>query len=467
VALACPVDLPLAATSVVEEAAGAGPGEDAVAAEVARLARPALRAFVAAAQARGLSCLVEGDQVVVGQGRHARVLAADALPDTPPLCAGIPFAFVTGTNGKTTTTRLISRMAESAGVVAGHTSSDGIRVGDQWRTHGDWTGPQAARRLLADPQVELAVLETARGGLMRRGLVTGGARCAVITNVTEDHLGEWGLCDVDDLADCKLIVARGLASDGALVVSGDDPAIARALSRAGSPARVLRFRDGSSEGASAWAVDGRLYLDGEPLIDEADLRIAAGGLVRHNVRNALAAALAADVLGIRRSAIADALAAFGPDAADSRGRMNLYGLRGARIVVDFCHTPDAVAGFLPLVRQAGRTTVVVGQAGDRTDALIDSLGAAVAALGAHRVVLKELPGHLRGREPGEVTRRLRARLERPGGPRIEEARDEREAAERAIADCGPDDVVLLFSHEDHDGVVAVLRQAGAAPLAHW
>lgn len=466
VALDCPVDLPLAATSVLEEAAGEGPGEDAVQAEVDRLSRPAVRAFVAQAMALGTPVLVEDDTVVVGQGPHAVCLAADALPTVVPRASGIPFAFVTGTNGKTTTTRLLCRMLEAGGLRAGHTSSDGIRLGDRWLTQGDWTGPQAARRLLAEHDCDVAVLETARGGLMRRGLVTRGARVAVVTNVTPDHLGEWGLFTVDDLADCKLVVAGGLAPDGVLVVDADDAVVQRALGRL-PPVKLWRFRDGPAAGVDAWAHEGRLVLCGQPLVEESALRFAAGGRLRYNVRNALAAALAAHALGVPHAAIAHALRSFGPDAADSRGRMNLFSLAGARIVLDFCHTPEAVAGFLPLVRDSARTTVVLGQAGDRSDALIDALGDAVAALGPDRVVLKELHGHLRGREPGEVTRRLRARVDRADGPVVDEAYDERQAAHRALQGLRAGDLVLLFTHEDFDGVVGVLTAAGAEPIPSW
>ncbi len=468
VALACPVDLALAATDVVEQAAGLGPGEERIAEAIRELERPRLRAAVAASADIGRSCLVEGDEVVFGMGPGAVGFHAEALPDELPSVGQIPFVFVTGTNGKTTTTRLLARMATLAGFQVGQTSSDGIWVAGEWLTRGDWTGPQAARLLLRHPECTFAVLETARGGMMRRGLVCGGARAAVVTNVSADHLGEWGLFDIHDMADAKLTVARGVAPDGVLVVNGDDDALAASIRRNPPTVAVLRFRDGSSVGAEAYALDGHLWLCGEPLVAEAELAFAAGGLLRHGVQNALAAALTAHAMGLPRAAIGAALREFTASVADNRGRMNLFDVRGARVVVDYCHTPDAVAHFVPLVAQwAGRTTVVVGQAGDRTDALIDALGDAVLRLDPARVILKELSGHLRGRVPGEVTGRLRLRLEREGGPQILVAANEREAAIRALAGVREGDLVLLFTHEDLDEVLSILTAAGAVPRESW
>jgi cyanophycin synthetase len=497
-ALRAPPDL-LETACLVAEAACVAPGDPRgprfadVAALRAREAHPLLRRLLAAAEAAGLPCFHDDDGLTVGLGPHARTWGLDALPSAifgeglgswgggpaprnapgllgePPSGSGslrVPIVLVTGTNGKTTTTRLLARIARAAGFVAGHTSSDAIVVDGQVVDTGDWSGPGAARRLLRDARVGFAVLETARGGLLRRGLAIGGAEIAVVTNVSNDHFGEYGIDDLDAMADAKLSIAAGVRPGGTLVVNaGCAPLMAGvARLRARRPDLVVRAFTPPADPAAPGAM---LTLDGEPLLPIADIPLTLAGLAGHNVENALAAATAARAVGIAREAIAEALRSFAPSPSDSPGRTNLLrrcaAANGADVLLDFAHNPDGLARLAPVITRwpAARRLLVFGTSGDRTDAIIDDLGRVAAELGCDRYVVKELPGHLRGRAPGEVPDRLHATLVARGVAEAAVARagDDLEATEQALAWARAGDLVVLLVHEETDAVVA--RLAGA------
>jgi UDP-N-acetylmuramyl tripeptide synthase len=493
VALPAPVDMLDPAVDALEAVLGqvlGGPPVEVAAhrAAAAGAARPALRLALAAAAAAGLPAFVDDDGLTVGAGRGARTVALDALPAdgaVPDGASAVPFVFITGTNGKTTSARMVAAIAAAAGRTAGLTSSDGVVIGGEWVERGDWTGPGAARQVLRAAAVDFAVLETARGGLMRRGLVVDGADAALVTNISDDHLGEWGLDTLADMAWAKLTVAHGLRPGGVLVVSGADAALAAALPavQAARPdLRVWRFVDGprGAPGAvEAWVAPGPggapwlwTGLPGEgdvALLAVGDVPATLGGLVRTMVQNALGAALLARAAGVSAAAARAGLAGFVPDLARSRGRLNRFGLpNGATAVLDFAHNPAGIAGLGPLCAAArpGRVVVLAGQAGDRPDALLDAYAAAVAGLAPDRVILKELPHYRRGRAPGEVRARLRAALVGNGvaGAGIDEVEDEAGAVAAALAGAGPGDLLLLLVHEDVDAALACLAAVGARPL---
>ncbi len=414
----------------------------------------------------------DDDGFTAGLGRHARTWTLDALPDpaTLPVHGRIPVVFVTGTNGKTTTTRMLVRIGLAAGFTPGWTNSDGIGVGDHVETTGDWTGPGAARTVLRNPAVDLAVLETARGGLLRRGLVLGEADAAVVTNVSSDHLGEFGIFDLAEMAHAKLGVAYGLRHGGALVFNAGDrwlrEAVPEVLQRR-PDLRVLRFADAAQDGnLDAWADDRRLYVGGVS-VPLAELPATFDGTARHNVENALAAALGAIALGLPVPAAVDGLRAFRPTVEQSRGRMNRFTLpSGATALVDFAHNPDGIL-------RIGRTTaswpatsrsLLLGQAGDRTDEDLAELARAAWSLGPDRVVLKEMPYYLRGRAPGAVTAKLRDGLVAAGCPpeRIAGAASELDGARALIDGSTRGELVLLLVHEDVGAVLGLLAERGAA-----
>jgi UDP-N-acetylmuramyl tripeptide synthase len=468
VALTAPVDQLMTATSLLDWAARGSPSEAEVRAEAAREENLALRSSVAAAHAAGLPVFWDDEGLTFGLGCHSETLPLTALPAVPDPARHKPirFAFITGTNGKTTTSRLLSHMASVSGLRAGHTSSDGVQVAGAWVDRGDWTGPGAARTLLRRPDVELAVLETARGGLLRRGLAVDGAAVAVVTNISDDHLGEWGIDDQDAMADAKLVVARGLRQGGTLVVDADCPPLRAAVARVwrDRPDLVVRWFS-MTEPTEGAVIDGHFILGGQRLMRVVDAPITVEGAARYNIANALAAALAAQSLGISLPAIREALTTFLPSPDQSRGRTNLFRVGGATVLVDFAHNPDGLRRIAELARNipAARRLLLIGQSGDRSAAHTQAMAEQAASIPPDLVVIKELPAHLRGRSLGEVPAELRRELLAAGvaDKDILIVNDEVEAVRALLGWARDEDLLILLVHEQFDGVMGALQQAGA------
>jgi cyanophycin synthetase len=469
-----PVDGVEAAFDLLEWADGDEPSFDEVIARWRATADPALRRLFAAFP--GL--VFEGEGLVtVGHGRFSRSWPLDRVPSPAEVGTprGVPIVTITGTNGKTTTTRLVAHIVECAGLTAGRTSSDAVVIGQETVERGDWTGPGAARRVLRDPRVAVAVLETARGGILRRGLVLEGADVAVLTNVTPEHLGEWGVDDLETMAWTKLALARGLRWGGTLVLPAESDPIAHVMPRlrAARPDLVLRtFSSRPRPGgpaADGWADDHALHV-GEGRIPLAEIPITFGGTARHNVENALCAALAALSLGLPADAVARGLRTFRPSVADNPGRMNTFRLpSGALVVLDFAHNADGLRRITETVRRwprAGRV-LLIGQAGDRTDDDLIAMAAEVPALAPHTIVLKDVTKRLYDREPGEVPAILRKAMLARGVPEsvlVGPTPDEALGVHLAVRAAGADDVIVLLIHETLVGAVGVLEQYGAVPI---
>jgi cyanophycin synthetase len=363
-------------------------------------------------------------------------------------------------------------MAESAGLTSGYTSSDGVVVGRTWTATGDWTGPGAARSLLRDPQVDFAVLETARGGLMRRGLALTGADAAAVTNISDDHLGEWGLDSLADLAWAKLTVAHAVKPQGVIVIRKADPSLAAALPAllaARPDLSVCTFADADPT-ADAWAQEGTLFLREAdqitPILPETEIPLTMGGLVRPMVENALCASLLARALGLPIDAIRGGLRALTPDPERSKGRMNRLRLpNGARALLDFAHNPAGIRALHGLAHapRAGRLLCLAGQAGDREDAQLETYAEALATLRPDLVLLKELPHYRRGRAEGEIRTILRRCLLAHGlrPDQLIDEPEELDAVRRAIDLSAPGDLLFLLVHEEPEATLDLLLSAGA------
>lgn len=459
--LPSPPDLRDLAADVLDQAIGAEP-------EIPLVARPdlALRALLAAADEAALPAFHDEDGLTVGLGAGGRSWPLDTLPADIGDAHRIPLALITGTNGKTTTANLLGAIAAAAGHVPGVATSTGIRIGREWVEHGDWSGSGAARMVGRDPRVTLAVLETARGGLLRRGLLVDHADVAVLTNTSADHLGEWGITTVAGIARVKLGVAEALRPGGVLVTNGDDAVLTEAVQGwIVTRPDVKWWRFSSRFPADAWADRRDLHLPDGLVVPIAEVPLSLGGAARHNVENALAAALAARGLGLGTDAIAAGLRGVRSDPRDNPGRSNRFTVGGAQILVDYAHNPDGFArlGELAEALAPTRRLMLFGQAGDRTEEALDALAAAAAALGCARYVVKPLPGYARGRPPEEVVEMLRQGLCAHGvdPERIEIATGERDGVRRTLAAMRPGDLVLMLVHEDLQGAVAELEAAGA------
>jgi UDP-N-acetylmuramyl tripeptide synthase len=443
-------------------------------------AQPKLIALMDAADARGLPVLLDEEQLTIGAGAGHRSWPLADLPDvaadTFEGLRAIPVALVTGTNGKTTVVRLLAACLRASGYRTGYSCTDGVFVDGHSIGSGDYSGPAGARRVLRERRIAAAVLETARGGILRRGLAVAHADVAVITSIAADHFGEYGVHDLAALAEVKLAVARALDATGLLIVNADDatlvrkaPAANRRLAwfarEAGHVLLTAHRRDG---GSTCGVADGQLRLHhghGEhDLGAVAAMPLAAGGHSLFNVSNLAAAALAATGLGIAPEIIAAVFANFGQDPADNPGRLMRFEVGGLNLIVDFAHNPAALAGLVDFalrLRQRGRLAILLGQAGNREDSDIGRLAAVAAAARPDLVVVKELGSYLRGRSAGEVPEMLKRALARAGvtDAAMADAPDEEAAARLALGWARAGDVLVLPLHT-REG-----RAAGLALIA--
>jgi cyanophycin synthetase len=396
-----------------------------------------------------------------GQPRDVAGPVIDMLfpPGTP---ATVPIAAVTGTNGKTTTARMLAHIAQMAGFTPGLTTTDGVYVNGQRTVEGDMTGPVATRMVLGDPSIDLAVLEVARGGLLRAGMGTRYVDVGAVLNVQADHLGLKGIDSLEQLAEVKRTVAE-VARDTA-VLNADDPLVLRMADYTAckhlcyvtmNPAHELvreHIRAGGRACALEAGVNGEmitLYDRGAhiPLVWTHLIPATLEGRALHNVQNAMFAAAMAFAMGIKLDSIRMGLRTFDTSFYQAPGRMNVFNDHPFRVILDYAHNAHAVGAMVDLARRldvAGRRIVVVAGPGDRRDEDLRAIAEAVA--GHFDVYVCRRDDGLRGRGPREVPELLAETLRAAGvaAEAIEVIPDEQEAIDRALQLARRDDLVLVF-----------------------
>jgi UDP-N-acetylmuramyl tripeptide synthase len=480
----------------------------------AREAQPALRVLLAEAKGRALPCVLDETLLTLGAGAGGRSFPLEALPAPGavpwPVLHDIPTALITGSNGKTTTVRLLAACGREQGWRAAYNCTDGVYLGAEALAQGDYSGPAGARRVLREPRAEVAILEVARGGILRRGVAVTRARVALVTNISADHFGEYGVDDLDGLADAKLSIAAVLPVDGLLVLNADDATLrakaeglARRFGRAPPLAwfaadfdlallRAQRARGGATCGVRA----GRLLLSGgdqhgrggdhygrggdqhdaggdrhnaggeHDLGAVAAMPLTIEGKASYNIANLAGAALAAAALGVAPARIAGVYARFGAALADNPGRMMRFDTGGVRVLLDYAHNPDGLRGFLQVASTMrtpqGRLGLVLGHAGNRTDEEVRALARVAADFQPELIVIKEDEAHLRGRSAGDVPLIIRTELLRLGLPAaaLPMRASELDAAQYALEWARPGDVLALPIH------AAAARAAVLRILAH-
>ena len=491
--LSAPADQLMTATEVTEQAwalaESASNGTGAMTSAVARLSMMAVaerRAHSNMAEVRvsaverGLNSTFDDDSLTVGSGAGARTWALADIPAAHTVrwseISDARLGLVTGSNGKTTTTRLVAAMARASGASPGWCCSDGVWIGDAQVEQGDFSGPMGARRVLRAPEVDVAILESARGGMLRRGLAVSRADAAIITNIAEDHFGEYGIESLDDLTSAKRIVERVLSRDGYLVLNADDPLLLAVAGR--TPLRVALFSASSQHGALDAHVErgGEAAVvrdDGTVLLRHAamwhelgrveDMPLTMRGAAPHNVQNILGAALLATALGASIDGIRSALATFGASNRDNPGRLQRYVFGEVTVLVDYAHNPDGLAALCETARSmpARRRLLLLGQAGNRDDEEIRDLArVAMRLLPFDHVIIKEELKLLRGRSEGDIPRLLRDELARLGVPdaQVETTRDELIAMRRAFVWARNGDLLVCPIHVDKAEVLEWLRR---------
>ncbi len=448
-------------------------GDNPAAVLAARAAAERVAELVAlrsAAASHHLPLLEDDDAVSIGAGAGSRTWPRNALPaaDAVPwsVLHDIPTALVTGSNGKTTTVRLLAAMAAEQHLNPGYCCTEGVFVGRKTLGWGDYSGPDGARMVLRHPDVGFAVLETARGGILRRGLAVRRADAAVVTNIRADHFGEYGIDNADDLAETKLVVARAVCLGGTLVLNADDSTLMSAATRLphaataqlalfafeyGHPALVgLRARGGRTcgvrEGQLVLHTEGQEWMLGE--IERLPLTMSGAAL--YNVGNLAAAALAGSAMRLSQRTVMNTLQRFGSTPEDNPGRLERWHHQGALVLIDYAHNPDGLGQLLRTARalRPQRLFLLLGQAGNRSDDAIAELARTAALFAPDRVAIKELPLMLRGRAPGEVPA-LIARALLAAGFRAERMYiepDEETGARRLLGAAKPGDVIVLPVH---------------------
>ena len=327
----------------------------------------------------------------------------------PGKSARIPIIAVTGTNGKTTTTRLIAHIVKNNGFRVGFTTSDGIYVQNNMMTKGDTTGPVSAEFILRDPTVEFAVLETARGGILRSGLGFGHCDIGVITNIQEDHLGLADIHTLEDLSRVKSVVTNAIKKDGWAVLNADNDYCVKIGRRAESNVAYFSM-DENNPVIKAHCKKGGIACiceNGFVTIQKGDWKIRVqrtllipltfGGTVPFMVQNVLAATLATFLWGFKTEDIQTSLQTFIPSAAQTPGRMNIFEFKDFRFMIDFAHNPDGFNGikaFLSHIDSPLKIGIIAGT-GDRRDEDIRELGKIAAEMFDYVILRQEK--FLRGR----------------------------------------------------------------------
>lgn len=383
----------------------------------------------------------------------------------------IPIISITGTNGKTTTTRLIKHTLGLCGKTVGMTSTSGIFIGDECVLKGDNTGYSSARRVLSDKRVEAAVLETARGGIIKKGLGYDLADVGVIINISDDHLGSDGMNSIEDMAHVKSLVIEAVKPDGYAVLNADDPMAGYLLQRVRSRT-VLFSRDRENPLVrQQMNTGGRcVYTDRDHIFiwDSGDiLEIAAfeeipitfGGLVECNIENSLAAVAALYSINVPVGIIKTGLRSFKPDASLNPGRFNIFEMGGFKVMLDYSHNTAgyaAVSNFITRIA-AKRLVGVIGMPGDRLERSIREVGRICSKVFS-KVYIKE-DKDLRGRYPGEVAEMLRDSVVNNGMKRenVEVIFDELKALEAAMLDAQPGDLIIMF-YEEFDAAEELLSK---------
>lgn len=422
-------------------------------------------------QRRGLNVTFDEFRACVGSGNGARCWALRDIPAIESIdwtrVHDIPIVLVTGSNGKTTVVRMVAAMARAAGHVVGHTCTDGVWIGDAQVESGDWSGPVGARRVLQDPTVTFAVLETARGGILRRGLAVQHASVAAIVTLSPDHFGDYGINDLETLAAVKLIVGVAVQDHGLLVCNVGVPSLMQAA--ASYPGRMSTVAvqhagtTGDAHSSFSWSSSRDLQLTTAEL---ARIPATLGGSATHNVLNALIAASVAAELQLGDAARA-ALLDFGADARDNMGRLMMRQIGGVTVVIDYAHNPQSVATLIDATRDvpAVRRAVSLGTGGDRDDVALQAIAAAAVGSGIIDLyIAKEMPKFLRGRAPGSISGVLLAALRELGvaEAQLASAPDDMSAVRHALAWARDGDLLLLAVHDQRDAILDFLERCATS-----
>jgi cyanophycin synthetase len=415
------------------------------------------------------------DRLVDQAVRRLRRVEPGELPDLP--APAIPIVAITGTNGKTTTVRLLAHIAQTAGMTVAYTSTDGVFLQGNLVEEGDYSGFLGARMALSQPGVQIVVLETARGGILLRGIGAPHNDVAVVTNVSADHIGLHGIRTLDQLAEVKAAITRITKPKGWDVLNADDPRVL--AMRRGVTGRPFLFTLDSDHPAIRWAIteggramtvlEGSMVvvdrtMSARPLVPLEDVPATLAGVASQHVQNAMAAAAAALGVGLSDDQVVHGLRTFLPDQERNPGRANVFELDGRVVVVDYAHNEEGMRGLVEICRglrpPGGEIWVAICAAGDRDRAIRRGIGY-VAARGTEHVVISELTRYLRGAAPDEIVADLRDGAIDGGRGEVPDFPDEVHSLEWMLAKSSPGDVIAVAALSQRAEIFALLGERGS------
>jgi len=385
----------------------------------------------------------------------------------------IPVISVTGTNGKTTTVRLISKILQKQNLIVGMTSTEGIYINDEMLIQGDLSGPQSARTVLAHKDVQVAVLETARGGILRSGLGYDYADVAIVTNISEDHLGQYGIDDIQDLTKVKSLVAEMVQKQSHVILNADDACVAAVAEK--TKGRIIYFSTEAQNrtvcnylalgGSAVVAERGKIMILNGPVSSFvchlSKIPLTWGGKALHNVQNVLAAVAACHALGYSANQIKKAITGFGQDGMDNQGRLEYYDLNGVKAVLDYGHNPSGIKEIIKTLKQIRHRRIIacIGLPGDRSDDTVNKF-AREAAAGFDFLYIKE-DWDLRGRESGEVAALIYRQVIAAGfsKSKVKVVLKEEEAFREALREAKKGDIVVAF-YEKAEPLREIINKSG-------
>ncbi|MCP5023131.1 MAG: Mur ligase [bacterium] len=451
---------------------------DRLSSELAKERDPRLLALAQAAADHHVNFCGDDEWTTVGMGAKGKTWDTPELPQVSEVdwsqLADIPSVIITGTNGKTTTVRLMGSIVRAAGLTPGTSSTDWIQVGDELLDSGDWSGPGGARAILKDTRVDVALLETARGGMLRRGLGVNRVDVSIVTNVAEDHMGDMGVHCLEDLTEVKFIVEH---AGEHLVLNADNPEVRRRGQDTKKPITWVSLDPNDpfvtehlgNDGRAALLCDGSLVIqEGQAshvLLPAEDIPITLGGAARYNITNALCAAAAALQMGLPMEAVRQGLGTFESNPDTNPGRLNLFDFNGVTALVDFAHNPHGLRATMEMVAgmKFERFAVLLGQAGDRDDDSIEELARITAKAAPDLAIIKTMDQVSRGRSQSIVTDMIEQTMLASGVPqeRIQHAASELQAARNALTWCKRGDLLLLLCHSERGAVLDMLNSLEA------
>jgi cyanophycin synthetase len=385
---------------------------------------------------------------------------------------------VTGTNGKTTTTRLVSHIFANAGKRVGWSSSSGVYIAGEEVLSGDYSGPRGATRVLKDPSIDVAVIETARGGILLKGIACESFDVSIFTNISADHLDLHGIRTVEGLARAKSVIARITRPDGFAVLNADD-ALVLSSCRDIKAKRFLVTRQPNHEEVSDHLATGGMAMICE---DDAiwlavgsertsvakldEIPMTYGGLAGFMVENALCGAAGAFAAGATLQQVADGLKSFENSTEQNPGRLNVFDIEGVTVIVDYAHNEAGLNVLLDfghsLRKGDARLISVIGSAGDRTATSLRELGR-IAATRSDHVIAKGTIKYLRGRTLDELMGLYIEGIEAGNGAPYSVAEGECAGVEQALGMAAPGDVIAAMAHEEALQIHDFLRSNGATP----